>query len=106
VEFDLAAYWREHVEEMKSSLPHFDFTLRLPVESEDFLRFNIAGNSTITKLPDLPGWFRARIQVPSLDSAKMLVFGVGAEAEVVEPEELREVILEEARRIVQAGGVI
>jgi predicted DNA-binding transcriptional regulator YafY len=36
----------------------------------------------------------------------MLVFGVGADAEIVEPDELRRMILEEARRIVKAGGVI
>jgi predicted DNA-binding transcriptional regulator YafY len=71
----------------------------------DFLRFNIAGNSTITELPDLPGWFRAQVQVPSLDSAKMLVFGLGAEAEVIEPVELRNAIVEGARRFVEAQGI-
>jgi predicted DNA-binding transcriptional regulator YafY len=99
--FDLAAYWREHVEEMKSTLPHYDFTLRIPSEREGFLRYNIVGNSTITELPDQPGWFKARVQVPSLDSAKMLLFGLGAAAELVEPEELRRAVCEEARRIVE-----
>jgi predicted DNA-binding transcriptional regulator YafY len=100
-DFDLASYWRAHVEEMKSNLPHYDFTLRIPVEREDFLRFHITGNSTIIELPDEPGWFKAEIQVPSLDSAKMLIFGLGAAAEVIEPEELRREIVEAARWVVE-----
>jgi predicted DNA-binding transcriptional regulator YafY len=101
MDFDLASYWQAHVEEMKSSLPHYDFTLRIPVEKEEFLRFHISGNSAISELPDEPGWFKAEIQVPSLESAKMLIFGVGAAAEVVEPEELRQAILMEARQVVE-----
>lgn len=101
VSFDLAAYWREHVEGMRSNLPHFAFTLRIPVARVEFLRFNIVGNSTITEVPDVEGWFRAEIQAPSIDTAKMLIFGLGAEAEVVEPEVLRREIYEGARRIVE-----
>ncbi|MCC6457137.1 MAG: WYL domain-containing protein [Caldilineaceae bacterium] len=100
--FDLAAYWRAHLEEAKSQMPRYDFTLRIPVEKVEFLRYNISGNSTITELPDDEGWFRAAIQVPSMASAQMLLFGLGAEAEVVEPEELHAAILESARRIVAA----
>ena len=102
VGFDLAAYWREHVEQMQSNQPHFDFTLRMPTSRVEFLRFHIVGNSTITELPEVDGWFRALIQVPSMDVAKMLIFGLGAEAEVVEPEVLRREMVESARRIVDA----
>jgi predicted DNA-binding transcriptional regulator YafY len=100
-EFDLAAYWQRHLEEAKSNMPHYDFTLRIPNERVEFLRYHITGNSTIRELPDVAGWFRAQVQVPSMDSAKMLIFGLGAEAEVVEPVELRDAIYEGARRIVK-----
>lgn len=100
--FDLAAYWHAHVEAMQSSLPHFDFTLRIPIARVEFLRYHIVGNSMITELPDVEGWFRAAIQVPSMETAMMLIFGLGAEAEVIEPEILRREIVESARRFVQA----
>jgi predicted DNA-binding transcriptional regulator YafY len=99
-DFDLARYWREHVETMKNNMPHFDFVLRIPADKEEFLRYNIVGNSTITPLPDEPGWFKARVQVPSMETAKMLIFGLGADAEVLKPDVLRQAIREEAQRIV------
>jgi predicted DNA-binding transcriptional regulator YafY len=102
--FDLAAYWRAHLEEAKSNMPHYDFTLRIPMEKVEFLRFNISGNSMIAELPDVDGWFRAAVQVPSMESAKMLVFGLGAEAEVVEPVALRNAIFESARKVVEHWG--
>lgn len=100
--FDLAAYWQNHLDEAKRRMPHYDFTLRIPKAREEFLRFNIVGNSTITELPDIEGWFRAQVQVPSLDAAKMLVFGLGPEAEVLEPVELRDAICESAQRFAEA----
>lgn len=103
-EFNLALYWRDHIEEMKRSLPHFTFTLRIPAGKEGYLRYHIVGNSTIEQLPDQPGCFKARVEVPSLENAKLLVFGLGADAEVLEPEELRQAILIEAQRIAEGWG--
>jgi hypothetical protein len=68
------------------------------------LRFYIPGNSTITEIGDLPGWFRACVQVPSLESAKMLLLGLGAKATVIDPEELQRAVVEEARQIVTQWG--
>ena len=73
--FDLAAYWQQHIEQARNHMHLYSFMLRIPEAKAEFLRFHIPGNSTITELVDEPGWFKAQVQVPSVDYAKMLVLG-------------------------------
>lgn len=47
------------------------------------------------------GWLTARFQLETLELAKMLVFGLGMQAIVIEPDELAEAVTSAARDILQ-----
>jgi predicted DNA-binding transcriptional regulator YafY len=51
------------------------------------------GRFQITWTDPQNGWKTLRFQVESMDLAKMLVFGLGNQAAIVDPPELREAIL-------------
>ena len=96
-DFDLASFWAEQTEAAKAAMPSYSFTLRLPDERLPFLQYHVPGNSDIVTEPDGPGWTRARVTVSSAEIAQMLVFGIGAGVEVVEPVDLWRAVTEKAR---------
>jgi len=98
-DFDLASYWESHVQAAKVNIATYVFTLRLPASKMDFLHYNIPGSAEITELEG-GDWLTVEVRVPSLDSARMLVFGLGADTVVLDPPELRQAILATSREIV------
>lgn len=99
--FDLASFWAEQTEAAKAAMPSYSFTLRLPDERLPFLQYHVPGNSQIVMEADGVGWTRARVTVPSAEIAQMLVFGIGAGVEVVEPEDLWLAVTDKARALLQ-----
>ena len=49
-------------------------------------------------------WSMVRLQLESMDLARMLVFGLGKQAVVVDPPELRQAVLDAAREIIEADA--
>ncbi|HEX2620680.1 MAG TPA: YafY family protein [Phototrophicaceae bacterium] len=91
-DFDLASYWQEHVRLAQASFAQYRFTLQLTGQGLEFLKAYRPGNSEIIEEVEEAGWITIQVGMPSLDSAKMLVFGLGREVVILEPDELREAI--------------
>lgn len=98
-DFDLATYWHEHLDEFVEALSEYTFTLRIHESRMNFVRWLTPGRCHIIEPPDGEGWFTARLHYESVDLARMLVFGLGAQAVVLEPPELHEAVLKTAREI-------
>jgi predicted DNA-binding transcriptional regulator YafY len=98
-DFDLAAFWREYLQQFGETLSEYPFTLRIHSSRMNFVRWLTSGRCHIVEPPGDDGWLTARIHLESLDLAKMLVFGLGAQAVVLEPPELQEAVLNTAREI-------
>lgn len=58
------------------------------------------GRYNVDEAPDANGWLTVRFDLESIDFAKMLVFGLGRQAEIVEPPELKEAVLSAAREFI------
>jgi predicted DNA-binding transcriptional regulator YafY len=96
-DFDLATYWQEHVQEFAANLSEYGFTLRVHERRLNFMRWLAPGRCEI--LATEGEWVMARLHYESMELAKMLVFGLGMDAEVIEPVELQQTIVDGAREM-------
>lgn len=95
-DFDLATFWRKHIEQLYSQWMPYAFTVRATEQGIVFLKPRIL---ELVAQPDGEGWYIAQINVGSIEDARMLVFGLGAEGCVIEPIELQEDVIRIARQI-------
>jgi predicted DNA-binding transcriptional regulator YafY len=100
-DFDLATFWHEHLGEFVEALAEYTFTLRIHESRMSFVRWLAPGRCHVVEPPDGAGWLTARLHYESVELAKMLVFGLGAQAIVLDPSELREAVVNAAREIVE-----
>ncbi len=103
-DFDLAMYWASWSAQFEASRASFPVRLRLapallPVLPHIFgegIHATIAGAGP----PDGDGWLTLSLTFETLSIARTHVLGFGALAEVLDPPELRESVIDTARRIV------
>ncbi|MBW4438432.1 MAG: YafY family transcriptional regulator [Pleurocapsa minor GSE-CHR-MK-17-07R] len=98
--FDLAQYWHTHSSEFVANLPTFAFTLRLPAARLQFLNWYASGRFTVRDSTPEGTYLVIDLQVSSLDEARMLVLGLGTDAEIIEPDALRNAVLLQAQQFV------
>ena len=91
--FDLIKFWHAHLNEFRESIAEYTFTLRIHPDRLGFVHSLMPGRFQITWTNPQNGWKTLRFQVESMDLAKMLVFGLGNQAAILDPPELREAIL-------------
>lgn len=99
-DFDLTSYWQTHLQEFKEAVSDYRFTLRVQPDRLSFIRRLVPGRYQVDETPDTAGWLTVHFDLESMDLARMLVFGLGSQAEIVEPAELKEAVLSVAREII------
>lgn len=67
-----------------------------------FVQWLTPGRHQVIEPPDDAGWMTVRIQTETPELAKMLVFGLGTQAMIVEPQELRAAVLDTANNLVES----
>lgn len=93
-EFDLEAYWQEE----RKHLEEQPYTLKLKVRPP--ARYRLQGNFTpIKEKPD--GSIIVRVEVESLDEAVSYVLGLGADATVLSPIQVRDAVVHAAQAIAE-----
>jgi predicted DNA-binding transcriptional regulator YafY len=98
--FHLAEYWHTHTSEFVGNMAYFEFTLRLSAARLQFLKWYSAGRYTIRDTSPDRTHFVVEVRLSSLEEARMLVLGLGTDAEIIEPNELREAVLQQAQEMV------
>ncbi|MGB7340864.1 MAG: YafY family protein [Phototrophicaceae bacterium] len=99
-EFDLTQYWENHIAEFVASVPEYAFTLRVNASRIKFLRLYAAGRYTIRDTSDGETKLIVDMLFSSLEEAQMIVLGLGIDADIIEPEILRETVLSQAQQII------
>lgn len=97
--FDLDTYWHSHTSEFVASMPYFAFTLRLTAARVQFMNWYASGRYTIRDISPDGAVLIVDVRLSSLEEARMLVLGLGTDAEVIEPDELREAVLLQAKQM-------
>jgi predicted DNA-binding transcriptional regulator YafY len=104
-DFDLSSYWQKHLQNFGEAFDEYHFTLRLHADAMNFVRDLVPGRWEMTA-EAAEGCVTVQFHLASLDLAKMLVFGLGKQAKVIEPESLRQAVLSTAQEIVQSADKI
>jgi predicted DNA-binding transcriptional regulator YafY len=103
-DFDLAGYWDRAVAEYAESLPSFAATLKIRGVGLERLASAVGEGRAAEAValgvgPDKDGWLTLSLQLEDLWHAEAEVLQLGAEAEVVEPADLRDRIAAVSRAI-------
>ncbi|QBD76668.1 WYL domain-containing protein [Ktedonosporobacter rubrisoli] len=103
-DFDLPTYWQQHIQEFSAITSVYSFTLRFHESCLPLVRRLLPGRSTIFGPADGDGCMNAHFNVESIDQAKMLVFGLGGQVEVIEPPELQAAVLHTAYDLIYSSS--
>ncbi|MBI1279711.1 MAG: WYL domain-containing protein [Anaerolineaceae bacterium] len=102
-DFDLPGYWQEHLQEFTEALAEYEFKLRIHESRLSFVRWLTPGRVQVIEPVDATGWLTVHLHMASIELAKMLVFGLGKDALVLEPPELSQAVIEAAKAIIEQG---
>ncbi|MFP5262065.1 MAG: helix-turn-helix transcriptional regulator [Blastocatellia bacterium] len=100
--FDLASYWEQSTLSFKASLPRYQATVR--VSPAVFPRLRYAGRFARVEhvaAPDEEGWVRVSIRFDVEEMACEYALSFGTQMEVLEPQSLREKVMDSARAVVE-----
>ena len=103
-DFDLPTHWQNQTQEFVESISEFTFTLRIHPDRISFIRQLMPGRLHILEADDAASWVTVQLHLESMDMAKMLVFGLVPQVEVIEPASLREAVTQTAQFICQHPG--
>lgn len=95
-DFDLPAYWKEHLDEFVTTFTDYELLLRIHPDRVKFACGLAPGRNIIIDTDD-QAWSTVRFQMESAELAKMLVFGLGSLCEILEPATLKEIVAEACR---------
>ena len=106
-EFDLLHFWQTWVAAYEATLPRYPVTLRIGPDLLEQLPF-ILGEEIRGRLaacpPDSAGRRTLDYNFERLEEARMVVLGMGADVEVLAPDELRRAVIDTAAAIVDRFG--
>jgi predicted DNA-binding transcriptional regulator YafY len=109
-DFDLAAAWAARRQAFLNSIPEYFVTVRVAPAAEPLLA--LLDEATRPELPlpadvarDEHGWARLRLRFERPDSAARHLLRLGADVEVLDPPELRELMSDAAVRLAALYGV-
>ncbi|MGH2486874.1 MAG: helix-turn-helix transcriptional regulator, partial [Ktedonobacterales bacterium] len=100
-DFDLVAYWEQSAQEFRANLPRYPARVRVEPGLVGYLRH--AGRYVRVERvesPEADGWVPVTLIFEEDHAACEFVLGFGARIEVVEPVELRERVIQQARAVV------
>jgi predicted DNA-binding transcriptional regulator YafY len=96
-QFDLGEYWRESTERFLEGWQKVEVTLRLEARAAA----NIRRRMVLEEMEIHDGWETLRVQFDHPEEAVLVVLGMGARAEVLAPESVRERVAEEIRGMME-----
>lgn len=99
-DFDLAEYWARSTSDFVSHLPRFHVTLRIATEQLPRV-YSASRTFRIEHLEpaDANGWVTLRLQFENTEEAAGYLLSFGTQAEILQPPELRERVIQLARDV-------
>lgn len=106
--FDLAVYWRESCQRFEQSqrrdFPPYAALLRVHQDAFWYFPGFMAGRYEKLAQEPTDGWWTLRVTFDSMGDARTRVLGLGTSAEVIEPDALRQGVIETARAVAAFYG--
>ncbi|HUZ97690.1 MAG TPA: YafY family protein [Edaphobacter sp.] len=98
--FNLGAYWRESTAQLQQARQSYEVTLLLDPQAARSMSTwmdAVPVESRAAKIPE--GWAVLRVRFENEEQARFVTLGFGPRAKVLEPKQLRERILADARAV-------
>lgn len=95
--FDLAAYWQQSLVDFVAGLPRYPVIVRVDPAIVPFLEY-ASRLARIERIgpPEADGWLTVSLQFDVIEEACAYVLGFGPQLEVMEPAELRQMVIRKA----------
>ncbi|HCS40854.1 MAG TPA: hypothetical protein DIW44_14895 [Anaerolineaceae bacterium] len=100
-DFDLPTYWRAQARNFDNLPSGYRCTLRIHPERILFIKTLMPGRWELVADEEDKGWKTISLSMDSELQAKMLIFGLVGDVEVVEPGELKEAVAAQAREVLK-----
>jgi predicted DNA-binding transcriptional regulator YafY len=102
IDFDLAAYWEQSSAAFVAALPRYPVTLRLPAEDVQMVA-RLGGRARVEDLsePDRDDMVTMRVRFDTEAEACGCVLSFGAGVEIIEPDALRERVIDLAAGVLR-----
>ncbi len=100
-DFDLAAYWAQSSADFLANLPRYPVLVRLNPAILPWLR-TLARPARIEPVgqPEADGWQKVELQFDVMAEACAYLLGLGPQVEVLQPAELRQMVIQQAQAVV------
>lgn len=99
--FDLAEYWKQSAVDFKAQLPRYQATVR--AHPDVYPRMSFAGRFARiehSEQPDSDGWITVRMRFDVEEMAVEYALSFGSKMEVIEPDSLREKVIDAAKSVI------
>ena len=103
-EFDLEGFWGRWREQYESSRPVFDVVVRVAPHALDYLSMiyrDAAPGILEVGEQDERGWTRVTLRLETHEQARYVVLGLGGAVEVLEPQALRNSVIDYAEQVLR-----
>jgi predicted DNA-binding transcriptional regulator YafY len=101
-EFDLPTYWSQHTASFTDTIEDYRFILRIRRSQMAFIRTLMPGRWEIRDQGS--DWITVHLRIETEMMAKMLVFGLGADAQIVAPSSLAEGMRRDIEALARSPG--
>jgi predicted DNA-binding transcriptional regulator YafY len=103
--FDLAAYWSQSSALFVAALPRYPVTVRIAPEAlRQIRRAGRYARIEQAEEPDADGWIKLHLLFEMEETACGYLLSLGTRVEILEPQDLREKILQLARNVLASYG--
>jgi predicted DNA-binding transcriptional regulator YafY len=103
-DFDLIAYWQESrisfEKHMAASYHPYPATVRIQPDVMDYFGRYLNGRYEILPSAGDDEWLRLHVTFESTGEAKTCILGLGTKIDILEPDDLRQMVIQAAREIV------
>lgn len=101
-DFDLVAFWQARSRQFEQRMVQpYPVTLKIAPHLYDFVTHWLTGRFTWLDDGDDRGWLTVRVTFGALEEARAYVMNMGADADVIDPPDLRRIIIDHARALLR-----
>ena len=104
LDFDLPTYWQTKLQGFVDDFSDYRCTLRIHPQRIAFVKGLMAGRWETIGSADNDGWVTMRFKMDSDQLAKMLIFSLAGNVDIIAPAELRESVLDQTHVLLDHLG--
>ncbi len=99
LDFDLSSFWKKHSLNFAQTQENYTFVLKVHQKQLTFIKTLLPGRTHV--INEEEDWITLQINVISQRFARMLIFELGMDAEIIEPDELKHDMLNRTQNLLE-----